>query len=140
MNTLAPSPELVAAWRARAVLADDGHLLWVGAFDSHGTAVMKHHGGRYTALRLAYVIANGVEPDGRVQAGCDLPGCVAPAHVDDYARRQRDRAALRVVLGTRPRRSECRHGHDQGVHGVLNSAGHSYCLACDQVRKARAAA
>lgn len=123
---------LIAAFYARTAPLPGGHLAWTGARDSHGTALLTKRGvGRFTALRLAYLIAHRAEPVGRVQAGCDMPGCVAPACVDDLLCRQRDRAALRTVLGRGPRRPTCRRGHDQNVHGGLASNGRSRCNACN---------
>lgn len=124
---------LIAAFYARTEPFPGGHLAWTGARDSHGTAVLTQRStGRFTALRLAFVIGHGAEPVGRVQAGCGHEGCVAPDHVDDLARRQRDRAALRVVLGTRTRPAVCRRaGHDQNVHGRITPDGRNHCNACN---------
>ena len=124
---------LITAFYDRVEGLPGGHLIWAGARDSHGTAVITQRGvGRFTALRLAYLIGHGAEPVGRVQAGCDYPGCVAPAHVDDLPRRQRDRAALRLVLGTRARPATCRRaGHDQTVHGRITPDGRNHCGACN---------
>jgi hypothetical protein len=65
-----------------------------------------------------------------------MRNCVAPAHIDDTARRNRDRSALRIVLGTRERPQFCRRAdHDQAVHGRLLPDGRAYCALCAVERK-----
>lgn len=132
---------LVTAWRSRTEPVVGGHLHWKGARDVRGTAKLTYRGVRWTAQRIAFVLANGAEPVGRVQAGCDYPGCVEPSHIDDYERRQRDRAALRLVVGKHRIPAVCRGGlHDLGVTGVWRSDGRLSCTACNAATRARAAA
>lgn len=66
-------------WR-RAQPTDDGHLLW-----PHASIGIRagHDGPRVTAARVAFRIGNGREPVGKVTTGCDRPGCIHPAHVED---------------------------------------------------------
>jgi hypothetical protein len=71
-------------WR-RTRPAGDGHLDWTGYRNAKGTATFhsKHVG--YSALRIAYRIRTGRDPEGYAHAVCDRPGCVAPDHVADSA-------------------------------------------------------
>jgi hypothetical protein len=122
---------LEQAWRARTVELPGGHLGWTGARDHHGVPVLTHRRLRCTAARVAYLIGHAAPPVGHVKAGCEQPGCIHPDHVDDYLRRQRDRAPLRAVIGTRPRPARCRRaGHDQAVHGAIRADGRHYCHTC----------
>lgn len=141
MSAVVLPPELEAAWHTRTEPVEGGHLHWKGARDVRGTAKLTHHGVRWTAQRIAFVLATGAEPVGRVQAGCDYPGCVEPSHIDDYERRQRDRAALRLVVGKNRIPAMCRAGvHDLSVTGVWRSDGRLSCTACNAETRARAAA
>jgi hypothetical protein len=65
----------------------DGHLLWTGHHNSTGAAVVHAAGRMYTAGRIAFRIRWGREPIGRVKAGCAVPRCVHPRHVEDQAMR-----------------------------------------------------
>jgi len=119
------------AWHARTVELPGGHLGWTGSHGSRGEAILTYHQYRCTAARIAFIIGNACEPIGQVKPGCDQPHCIHPDHVDDHPRRQRHRAALRTVVGTRPRPARCRRaGHDQAVHGVIRADGRHYCYAC----------
>jgi hypothetical protein len=123
-------------WRQRTRPIGSGHLEWAGeTATGSGTPVMRHSGHTYTAARIAYRIQHGTEPAGRVGPGCGMPHCVAPAHQDDTARQQRDRAALRIVMGSAERPATCRHGHDQSMHGALLPDGRAYCTRCTADRK-----
>lgn len=75
-------------WR-RTRDAGDGHLDWTGHRDRKGTATLHWERNVYTALRIAYRIANGADPDGYAHATCQHPGCIAPAHIGDSARTPR---------------------------------------------------
>jgi len=133
------SPELIAAWLARTVPADGGHLMWAGR--ARPTPVLRFGGRELSAARIAFLLGVGREPVGPVMAGCGVEHCVAPEHVDDTVRRQRDRVSLRLVLGIPADRPDvCVAGHDQAVHGRLHGDGLAYCQACKTARKARAAA
>ncbi|NUO42459.1 MAG: hypothetical protein HOV82_10510, partial [Streptomyces sp.] len=74
-------------WR-RVKPTDDGHLEWTGTITNKGTPVLKwggRSGRNHTAYRVAFRIANGTEPNGRTNATCGHPNCVAPDHVADAA-------------------------------------------------------
>ncbi|WBP92206.1 hypothetical protein [Kitasatospora cathayae] len=123
-------------WRQRVRELPGGHLEWTGERQrTSGTPVMRHSGQCYTAARIAYRIQHGSDPAGHAAPGCGLTHCVAPGHIDDTARRQRDRAALRIVLGSPQRPSRCRHGHDQAEHGRFGPDGVAYCAACKTDRR-----
>jgi hypothetical protein len=81
-------------WR-RARSTDDGHLMWPSYDPQHGAAI-RHNGRRQSALRVAFRIRYGREPEGRVSSGCGISGCVHPRHVEDAAMRQQYRA----IFGT----------------------------------------
>lgn len=68
-------------WR-RAQPTDGGHLLW--PYSSIGPRVGNR---RISAYRIAFRIGNGRDPVGYVRTGCDQPGCVHPAHVEDQPMR-----------------------------------------------------
>jgi hypothetical protein len=126
-------------WAERTQPVDGGHLEWSGSRAVSGTPIMIYRGRMYTAAAIAFRIHNGTDPIGYAKASCGTAHCVAPEHVDDAARRARDRAALRIVLGTGERPAFCRRaGHDQTVHGRLSPDGVQYCHACNLTTKATA--
>ncbi|MER5641885.1 hypothetical protein ABT095_33730 [Kitasatospora sp. NPDC002227] len=123
-------------WRERTAPLPGGHLEWTGErATGSGTPVLRHSGQAYTAARIAYRIQHGTDPVGHAAPGCGRQHCVAPEHIDDTARRQRDRAALRIVLGSPDRPTHCRHGHDQAEHGQFLPDGRAYCTRCVADRK-----
>lgn len=83
--TPAASPEDIF-WR-RAQPTDDGHLMWPAYSTTYG-AHISHAGRRHSVWRIAFRIKYGREPVGKVRTGCDQPGCVHPAHVEDQPMRQ----------------------------------------------------
>jgi hypothetical protein len=82
-------------WATFTQPTTDGHLAWTGYLREGTCPVLKHQGEDYTARKVAFRIANGREPEGRVKAGCGWPPCVAPAHMEDA----RLRALYAAVLG-----------------------------------------
>ncbi|MFJ9846321.1 hypothetical protein ACIRYZ_38955 [Kitasatospora sp. NPDC101155] len=123
-------------WRQRVRPAVGGHLEWTGErATGSGTPVMRHSGQAYTAARIAYRIKHGTDPQGYAAPGCGMRHCVSPDHIDDLPRRQRDRAALRIVHGKPGRPATCRHGHDQAEHGQYLPDGTAYCARCSADRK-----
>lgn len=131
---------LTEKWTERTRPLDGGHLEWTGERQSTSrTPVMRYRGKAYSAAAIAFRIHHGTDPIGQAFAGCGLKHCVAPDHIDDTARRSRDRAALRVVLGTAERPTTCRRtGHDQTIHGRIQPNGAAYCQACKRADKAAA--
>lgn len=119
-------------WRSFTEPTDDGHLLWTGRTASgSGSPIFKHHERDHSALKVAFTIRTGREPDGYAKAACDRPGCVLPEHVDDTAIRTRDRAALAALTGRWHRQDTCRRaGHDLAEHGRYLPNGTRYCAAC----------
>lgn len=77
---------LEQVWTARTKPTPDGHLAWTGAL-REGVPVVKYDGEEYTARRLAFQMAHGREPQGRVKAGCGWGPCVKPEHVEDQQMR-----------------------------------------------------
>ncbi len=56
--------------------------LWKGTTLANGYGQFQHHRKRYTAHRMAWIIANGQIPDGMmVLHHCDVRACVNPAHL-----------------------------------------------------------
>ncbi|MFF0295578.1 hypothetical protein ACFYS8_13295 [Kitasatospora sp. NPDC004615] len=127
-------------WAERTRPLADGHLEWTGERQNASrTPVLRYRGRSYSPAAIAFRMQHGVAPVGQAFSGCGTRHCVAPAHVDDTARRIRDRNALRVVLGTAARPAVCRRaGHDQSVHGRIQPNGAAYCQACKRGDKAAA--
>lgn len=61
----------------------DGHLAWTGYLREGTCPVLKHRGEDYTARKVAFRIAHGRDPEGRVLAGCGWQPCVDPDHMED---------------------------------------------------------
>lgn len=118
-------------WQTRTQPVDGGHLQWTGAHNACGVPGLTYHGTWHSARAIAFTLRTGRDPVGYVKAECDHPDCVAPGCVDDEQGRQRTRAAMRAVLGMPPRPTTCPAGHDQTVHGRLDSRSVHYCAACN---------
>lgn len=74
-------------WATFTRPTDDGHLAWTGYLREGSCPVLKHRGEDYTARKVAFQIAHGRPPEGRVLAGCGWPPCVAPEHMEDAVMR-----------------------------------------------------
>jgi hypothetical protein len=66
----------------------DGHVRWTGS-TSHTTPTLWFAGTTYSAYKVAFRIHHGREPESTVTSGCDVPHCVAGAHVEDRPMRER---------------------------------------------------
>ena len=98
-----PPASVEDAFHARTRATADGHLIWTGHITRNRNAPMLRYGGReLSAYRIAWRIRTGREADGHVRPMCGVPGCVAPACVDDRTTRQRDRAALAGLFTASP--------------------------------------
>lgn len=86
------------AYRAHAEPVDGGHVRWTGS-TSHTTPTVWFGGTTYSAYKVAFRLHHGREPEGTVTSGCDVPGCVAGAHVEDrpmrHQKQQEERQAER---------------------------------------------
>lgn len=98
--------------RVRPVDGDDGHLEWTGHRNSKGTPTFGWDGGRHSALRVAYRIRHGHNPEGYAFVACEHEGCVAPGHIGDSAVTARP-AHHRKARGRRP------NGTDEQVIALL---------------------
>ncbi|MGW7514812.1 hypothetical protein ACWGJ2_04390 [Streptomyces sp. NPDC054796] len=129
-TAVAVVPEgLAHAFAARTAVVEGGHREWTGYTTASGAGRFRHQGRDYTAYQAAFILRTGREPVGTVRPTCDRPRCCDPAHVDDGATRQRDRAALAAVVGMAHRPPSC--GHDLGIHGRHRADGRRYCNACN---------
>ncbi|MEU0667152.1 hypothetical protein ABZ508_02755 [Streptomyces lavendulocolor] len=88
-----PQQDPAAAFAARTEPVDGGHMRWTGTRATGGGTVMGLNGQYISGARLAFTLHHGRDPVGRVTAGCDYPGCIAPGHLTDQVMRQRRRAA-----------------------------------------------
>lgn len=95
----APAESLEAAFRARTKPTDDGHLTWTGHINNTGVPCFRYGGRMHTAYRAAFTIRHGRDPIGKAMTWCDMPGCVAPDHIDDRAARDRDQATYNAIFG-----------------------------------------
>ena len=123
------------AWAARTQATDDGHLLWTGPLRNGRTPLLLHKSCDYSAWRISWIIARGDEPEGPIQVTCGQPLCVLPAHLEDGAARDRQRALLRYISGTADAPRVCAHGHDRAEHGRLSPDGDAYCAECKRLAK-----
>ncbi|MFD8005720.1 hypothetical protein [Streptomyces mirabilis] len=135
MSAAAPAPGvpegLAKAFAARTRAVGYGHREWIaGSRTASGIGRFQHQGTSYTAYQAAYLLRTGRLPVGSVKPTCGVPTCCDPAHVDDQATRQRDRAALADVKGMRHRPPSC--DHDQAVHGRRRTDGKRYCKECNR--------
>ncbi|MFF7234429.1 hypothetical protein [Streptomyces sioyaensis] len=120
---------LAAQFTTRTRPLEGGHREWTGTTrTASGAGRFRHKGRDYTSYQAAFILRAGRAPVGTVRPTCEHPRCCDPAHVDDQATRQRDRAALAAVKGMQHRPPACEH--DQAVHGRHRADGKRYCNAC----------
>ncbi|MEU8950925.1 hypothetical protein [Streptomyces sp. NPDC048489] len=121
---------------------DGDHLAWTGRRTrSNGTPTFTHRERTYTARSVAFRAATGRDPEGYVTTECEVPECVAPAHVADEPTRTRLRAQLAAVLGTATDLVECNRGHATAQHRRYTPDGAPYCGTCHtDMKRARLAA
>jgi hypothetical protein len=84
-------------WR-RVKPTDDGHMQWTGSHTA-GTPSMRHGGVVHTAYRVAFVIANGRDPEGYALPSCGHAHCVKPGHHNDRADRDREKRVDALYAG-----------------------------------------
>ncbi|MFI8351247.1 hypothetical protein [Streptomyces sp. NPDC085596] len=96
--TRASTITLEQAWTARTCDTGDGHLTWTGAY-REGFPTLKHDGINHTARRIAFTVAHGRTPVGRVLAGCGHASCVHPRHVTDQPMREALNTQYQQIFG-----------------------------------------
>ncbi|MFF9910652.1 hypothetical protein [Streptomyces sp. NPDC013457] len=74
------SASLEEAFRSHSIELSNGHVKWTGHITA-GRGTFRWNGRHWTARRAAFEIQHGRPPEGNTVMVCDLPGCVAPAHV-----------------------------------------------------------
>ncbi len=79
-----PTPRTPASVLAKyAAPATGGHTIWSSTCTS-----ITVQGSVYTPGQLAWHVAYGTAPDGRLSTSCGLPGCITPDHLLDAVRRR----------------------------------------------------
>lgn len=122
-------------WALYARPLDGGHMEWTGERATGGTPLVSYKEKHHSAAAVAFRIRTGRDPQGYTLSDCGMRHCVAPDHVDDEAGRARTREQLRYLTGGRERKPECRHGHDQAMHGAYEPDGAAYCRECKRLAK-----
>jgi hypothetical protein len=130
-------------WQQYAQPVDGGHMEWTGErHPTTGRPLLSHQYRHHSAAVISFRIRTGRAPQGVVLADCGMKHCVAPDHVEDAPSRRRNREQLRYLNGGSQVQEKCGRGHDQRVHGGINTAGLAYCNACkreqERERQARA--
>ncbi|WND36952.1 hypothetical protein RI578_22860 [Streptomyces sp. BB1-1-1] len=121
---------LAAQFTLRTREVEGGHREW--SAPTKGRAGRFRHRGRdYTAYQAAFILRTGRNPDGPARPSCEHPQCCEPAHVDDGATRQRDRAALAGITGVTHRAWSC--DHDEEQHARHRADGKRYCAECNRL-------
>lgn len=88
-----PPQDPAAAFAARTEPVDGGHMRWTGTRATGGGTIMGLNGQYISGARVGFTLHHGRDPIGRVTAGCDYPGCVAPDHLTDQVMREERHAA-----------------------------------------------
>lgn len=86
------TPEQMYASRAQP--CEDGHARWTGAWATRMPQILipgppgrRKKGRKESALRVAFRLHHGREPEGHVRRDCTAPWCVAGAHLTDQRMR-----------------------------------------------------
>lgn len=115
-----------------------GHVTWSGRTGASGTPTIRHLGKERPAAAIAFERRTGREPVGTCRADCDVPHCVADAHVMDDLERRNVRQQLRALEGLAPTPWDaCPEGHDWDTHGRLEPDLTPYCKGCNTLRAQR---
>lgn len=87
-----------AAFAARTIAVDGGHLHWTGSVSTSGTPTLRLRSRVATGYRVAFRLEYGRAPVGKVlhAPGCEYPRCVAGAHLEDRLLRE---ARYRAEVG-----------------------------------------
>lgn len=107
-------------------------LLWTGAIQSAGYALLKPDGPRRTAPvlahRLAYEHWVGPIPDGlQIDHLCRVRACVRPEHLEPVTRHENQRRGAR---GLHDGRERCVSGRHLLEGNVYEWRGRRYCRPC----------
>lgn len=78
--------------------ADAGHVRWVGPV-MHHTPSVKFDGRTESAFRVAFRLHHGRDPEGLAMPVCEVPLCVAGAHLEDRPMRQLSRVLFAAIFG-----------------------------------------
>ncbi|MCZ7414290.1 hypothetical protein [Streptomyces sp. WMMC897] len=71
------------SYRLYATPTEDGHAHWTGPWAGRMPQITIRTGHAVSALRVAFRMHHGREPDGYVRPGCSDPKCVAGDHLTD---------------------------------------------------------
>lgn len=120
---------------------EDGHVLWTGRTSKAGSALIRHLGREIPAAHVAFERRVGSKPVGTCRADCDMPHCVAPAHVMDDVERRALRGLLRTLEGL-PAEPwvRCPAGHAWWAYGRFEADLTPYCKRCNTERAQRSRA
>lgn len=119
----------------------EGHVTWSGRVSHAGAPLIRHVGKEVPAAAVAFERRTGRKPVGICRADCDVPYCIADAHVMDDLERRAVRAAERALYGLDPKPwDECPEGHGWDVHGRIEPDLTPYCRACNTTRAQRSRA
>ncbi|PZG77291.1 hypothetical protein C1I97_36925 [Streptomyces sp. NTH33] len=74
-----------------------GHARWTGPWAGRMPQICRpgKHGRKESALRVAFRMRHGRDPDGYVRPGCGVPDCVASGHLTDSTMRNQLRSLQR---------------------------------------------
>lgn len=84
-------------WATHARPVTGGHMRWTGGIRGC-TPNLVHRNRNYSARRIAFELAQGRPPVGRVLPGCGHVWCVAPEHATDASIRRAD-ALFSTIFG-----------------------------------------
>jgi hypothetical protein len=128
-------------WQKVDIKEPDECWLWTGALHGKGYGHFRLDGRIEKAHRVAWVLANGLVPDGltvdHVAArGCTSKACVNPAHLEPVTNRVN---TLRGgnACAVNARMTHCRRGHEFTVENTrIETTGSRRCRTCLALRKA----